>query len=476
MTTLITTSTTDSQMHNNNMAAGSRDRPPMLTTRRYAQWQSRFMRYVDTKPNSEALRKCILQEKEAIHLLLTGIGDKIYSTVNACKTAHDMWIAIERLQQAPKSHKLYAPPSKQSSSTRSYASTRYKGKEIAKPMTPPFESASEEDSDPEQAQSDKDMQMNLAFIAKYFKKIYKPTNKNLRTSLNSKNKNVDTSPRNFAKECKKPKRAKDYTYHKEKMLLCKQAEKAHYSSMEKIHKVLPTESGSDAKPLQKADQNAKECDDERVVLANLIANLKLDTDENKKIQKQLKKANTSLFHELQECKSAFEECKPSLGESNRTQDRYLVALHDKKSLTDLDALTELQCLYLHKLKEWPVVRRQDAFLDQDQIALRDYLHQSAPPHPIWGSNKRRLVGLFRYWRAASARSKSRVARFLRCDSNRIVMKNIMVEYFLDSRNFGSRMVVVDDTPIVIDNLGRVTFAFQNEETIARKNLSFVNLG
>ncbi|GKC91637.1 gag-pol polyprotein, partial [Tanacetum coccineum] len=29
----------------------------------------------------------------------------------------------------------------------------------------------------------------------------------------------------FAKECRKPKRVKDYTYHKEKMLLCKQAEK-----------------------------------------------------------------------------------------------------------------------------------------------------------------------------------------------------------------------------------------------------------
>ncbi|GKE55548.1 hypothetical protein Tco_1494733 [Tanacetum coccineum] len=47
-----------------------------------------------------------------------------------------------------------------------------------------------------------------------------------------------------------------------------------------------------------ADQNAEEYDDERVMLANLIANLKLDTDENKKIQKQLKKANTSLSHEL----------------------------------------------------------------------------------------------------------------------------------------------------------------------------------
>ncbi|GJR79546.1 ribonuclease H-like domain-containing protein [Tanacetum coccineum] len=34
----------------------------------------------------------------------------------------------------------------------------------------------------------------------------------------------------------------------------------------------------------KDDQNIEECDDERVVLANLIANLKLDTDENKRIQ------------------------------------------------------------------------------------------------------------------------------------------------------------------------------------------------
>ncbi|GKB66745.1 hypothetical protein Tco_0928157 [Tanacetum coccineum] len=39
-------------------------------------------------------------EKEAIHLILTGIGDEIYSTVDACQTAQEMWEAIERLQQA----------------------------------------------------------------------------------------------------------------------------------------------------------------------------------------------------------------------------------------------------------------------------------------------------------------------------------------------------------------------------------------
>ncbi|GJT43132.1 hypothetical protein Tco_0169295 [Tanacetum coccineum] len=39
------------------------------------------------------------EAKDAIFLLLTGIGDEIYSTVDACNTAKEMWIAIERLQQ-----------------------------------------------------------------------------------------------------------------------------------------------------------------------------------------------------------------------------------------------------------------------------------------------------------------------------------------------------------------------------------------
>ncbi|GJY78588.1 hypothetical protein Tco_0484389 [Tanacetum coccineum] len=65
----------------------------------------------------------------------------------------------------------------------------------------------------------------------------------------------------------------------------------------------------------------------------------------------------------------------------------------------------------------------------------------------------------------------------------VVVEKIVVWYFLDSKNFGSHKedtvvmaVVVEDTQIVIDKLVRVTFAFQKEDTVARKNLSFVNLG
>nr|GEZ27891.1 hypothetical protein [Tanacetum cinerariifolium] len=337
MTTLFETSTTDSQMPNNIMAAGSKDCPPMLATRKYAQWRSRFLRYIDTRPNGDALWKCILEvpehttvetlqtlspenkahyesEKEVIHLILTGIEDEIYSTVDACKTALEIWEAIERLQQ-----------------------------EIAKPITPPSESASKEDSDPKQAQRDKVMQKNLALIAKYFKKIYKPTNNNLKTSSNTKNKNVDTTPRyqndnqsaQFGNqrtmtvvearenEYRKPKRVKDFTYHKEKMLLYKQAKQGVPLQGEQSDWIADMDEEIDEQELkehhsymakiQQNDQNVVECDDERIALANLIANLKLDVDENKKIQKKLKKENASLTQELTECKSILAETSRTLG-------------------------------------------------------------------------------------------------------------------------------------------------------------------
>ncbi|GJS05584.1 hypothetical protein Tco_0322092, partial [Tanacetum coccineum] len=72
----------------------------------------------------------------------------------------------------------------------------------------------------------------------------------------------------------------------------------------------------------KDDQNSEDHEDERVVLANLITNLKLNYDENQKIQKKLKKANASVTHELNECKYALKE-------SNGIQDRCSSALHDQ---------------------------------------------------------------------------------------------------------------------------------------------------
>nr|GFA24292.1 hypothetical protein [Tanacetum cinerariifolium] len=117
----------------------------------------------------------------------------------------------------------------------------------------------------------------------------------------------------FVKECRKPKRVKDFMYHKENMLLCKQAEQGVPLQAEQSNWLADTDEEIDEQELeayyiyiekiQENDQNAIECDDNRVALANLIVNLKHDVDENKRIQKKLKKSNASLTQELTECKS-----------------------------------------------------------------------------------------------------------------------------------------------------------------------------
>ncbi|GKB63341.1 hypothetical protein Tco_0919527 [Tanacetum coccineum] len=213
---------------------------------------------------------------------------------------------------------------------------KIQSKEIAKPIIPPSESDSEEESDPEQAHRDKDINKNVDTFPRY------KNDNHTRSVWESKDSDC----------CQARETIEDTDEEIDEHEL-----EAHYSFMEKILVVLPAESGSDAEPLEKVQydaeynvfvnetqhseqpksinntclvENVDKCDDERVVLANLIENLKLDTDENKRIQRQLKKANTTLSHELQECKYALKDCKSSLGESNKTRDRYLVALHDKE--------------------------------------------------------------------------------------------------------------------------------------------------
>nr|GEW73000.1 zinc finger, CCHC-type [Tanacetum cinerariifolium] len=117
----------------------------------------------------------------------------------------------------------------------------------------------------DETSKDKEIDKLMALISLSFKKIYKPTNKNLRTSSNTSRTNQDNSPRinksagyenqrignvararenvgssvvqksgiqcynckefgHVARECQKAKRAKDAAYHWEKMLLCKEEE------------------------------------------------------------------------------------------------------------------------------------------------------------------------------------------------------------------------------------------------------------
>ncbi|GJW83355.1 integrase, catalytic region, zinc finger, CCHC-type containing protein [Tanacetum coccineum] len=179
----------------------------------------------------------------------------------------------------------------------------------------------------------------------------------------------------YAKECRKPKLVKDYAYHKEKIMMCKQAEQGvplqevsaeessstdqpleqvqnhdennvfanvrrHYEQPESINDtyVLETDDSNvtpDSSNICTNDnqvyQNASECVDERDALANLIANLTLDTEENKTILKQLKKANASLTQELEKCKTNLDETNSALGEAISCRDSCLIALQNKQN-------------------------------------------------------------------------------------------------------------------------------------------------
>ncbi|GJZ50360.1 retrovirus-related pol polyprotein from transposon TNT 1-94 [Tanacetum coccineum] len=392
-------------LHNSIMEAGSKDHPPIelihhcLQNPPYTyQWAEKTVpvaegssettteRYMENYKNvSQDIRDQLNAEAEAVQIILTGIDNDIYSTVDACPNACEMWKAIERLKQGESInvqdletnlywefgkftsrdgeslesyysrfykmmnelvrnqchvtnhqvnvqfllqlqpewqrfvtlvkqsqelktvsyHKLYdilkqhqnevneiraerlartANPlalvaqqqpvyhhqnhptqNTQYSSTRSQQSTRNRGKAIVTSSAPTYDPEPATVTEDEEMSKEKEIDKLMALISLSFKKIYKPTNNNLRTSSNTSRANQDNSPRinrgtgydnqravnvagarenvgtpvvqksgiqcynckeygHVSRECQKPKRVKDAAYHKEKMLLCKQEE------------------------------------------------------------------------------------------------------------------------------------------------------------------------------------------------------------------------------------------------------------
>ncbi|GJV30543.1 hypothetical protein Tco_1386991 [Tanacetum coccineum] len=159
-------------MHNDIMAAGSKERPPILAPGRYSQWQSCFLRYVDTKSNKKELKKCTATEQAVPE----HNGPETYGNTTAKKYAYidaeaknnsyEIEIArnanplalVDATQhypdyhhQAPKPYHNQAPLSRQITSSKSHATTKNKGRVIVKPITPPSKLASEEESDEEHA-------------------------------------------------------------------------------------------------------------------------------------------------------------------------------------------------------------------------------------------------------------------------------------------------------------------------------------
>ncbi|GJY58314.1 retrovirus-related pol polyprotein from transposon TNT 1-94 [Tanacetum coccineum] len=407
---------TSNALQNAIMEAGGKNRPPMLAPGNYNppykfKWTEKTVPvaegssetttegYMENYKNvSQDIRDQLNAEAEAVQIILTGIDNDIYSTVDACPNACEMWKAIERLKQGESInvqdletnlywefgkftsrdgeslesyysrfykmmnelvrnqcdvtnhqvnvqfllqlqpewqrfvtlvkqsqelktvsyHKLYdilkqhqnevneiraerlartANPlalvaqqqpvyhpqnhpthNNQYSSSRSQQSTRNRGKAIVNSSAPIYDQEPATVTVDDEISKEKEIDKLMDLIYLSFKKIYKPTNNNLRTSSNTSRANQDNSPRinrgtgydnqrvvnvvgarenvgtqvvqkfgiqcynckedgHVSRECQKLKRVKDAAYHKEKMLLYPVNNSGPIFDVEPLHKV-----------------------------------------------------------------------------------------------------------------------------------------------------------------------------------------------------------------------------------------------
>nr|GEX44264.1 hypothetical protein [Tanacetum cinerariifolium] len=336
---------TSNTLHNAIMEAGSKDRPPMLAPVSEGSPITTTARIHETYKNVlQEIRDQLNAEAEVVQIILTGIDNDIYSIVDACPNACEMWKSIKRFykmmnelirnqckvtnhqvnvqfllqlqpewQRAEKITRVANPPVlvaqqqllyhsqnhpthyTQNSSTKSQqAATRNRGKAMVNSLQPIYDQEPSMVYEANETSKDKEIDKLIALISLSFKKIYKPTNNNLRTSSNTSRANQDNSPRinrnaryenqrignvararetvgstvvqksgiqcynykefgHVARECQKPKRAKDAAYHREKMLL------SHYMYMAQLQEVSPdaVDSGPifDDEPLQKVSND-----------------------------------------------------------------------------------------------------------------------------------------------------------------------------------------------------------------------------
>nr|GEW76272.1 retrovirus-related Pol polyprotein from transposon TNT 1-94 [Tanacetum cinerariifolium] len=378
---------TSNTLHNAIMEAGSKDRPLMLAPDKEVPISkgspvTRTESHIETyKTVLQDIRDQLNAKAEVVQIILTGIDNDIYSIVDACLNACEMWKAIEMLKQDDETSK---------------------DKEIDKLMalislsSPGYEN------------------QRIGNVAGARETVGSTVvQKSGIQCYNCK------EFRHIARECQKPKRVKDAAYHREKMLLCKQEEagiqlnvkqadwrddtdddeledqepKAHYMYMAQLQEVSPDAADSgpifDAEPLQKVsnddlynvftiksahpeqsksvhdtypieqdahnviidslnmsydreeiDQNDdnNDLDNERELLASLIEKLKCEIDERKNRNKFLETSNKVLIEKLKEKICAHQETISILSQQKDAQ----IKLYKTREDNELDKVIALE--------------------------------------------------------------------------------------------------------------------------------------
>ncbi|GJU81999.1 hypothetical protein Tco_1284364 [Tanacetum coccineum] len=175
---------TSNALHNAIMEAGGKDRPPMLALAGINDAIKVTLFDVITNLYWE-FGKFTTRDGESLDSYYSRFYKMMNELVkNQCEvTNHE--VNVQFLLQL----KL------ECSSTRPHAATRNKGKAIRNHPSPIYDSEPEQVVDDETSSKEKKIDKLMALISMSFKKIYKPTNNNLRTSSNSRNTNVDNTSR-----------------------------------------------------------------------------------------------------------------------------------------------------------------------------------------------------------------------------------------------------------------------------------------
>nr|GEY27488.1 integrase, catalytic region, zinc finger, CCHC-type, peptidase aspartic, catalytic [Tanacetum cinerariifolium] len=367
------------------MEAGGKDLPPMLAPRNYVKWKSRIKRYIDTKPNHELIYYCLLNPPykytwaDKAVPITEGIDNDIYSTIVACPNACEMLKSIERLKQGELINvqdlesNLYWEfghfISRDGESLESYYSRFYK---MMNGLAGNQCDATNH-------------QVNVQFLLQVQPEWKRGTgydNQRIGNVAGARETVGTTVLRKFgiqcynckefghvSRECQKPKWAKDASYHKKKMLLCKQEEagfqlnveqadwrddiddepkdqelEAHYMYMVQIQEVNPDAVDNscpifDSEPLQKDDDD--DLANERDLLASLIEKLKCEIDDSKNRNKFLETSNKALVDKLKGQIEDYKNKNKSLESSNN---------HFKEANNELSKTNELMYKDLKKFQ------------------------------------------------------------------------------------------------------------------------------
>ncbi|GJR21322.1 hypothetical protein Tco_0969849 [Tanacetum coccineum] len=404
----------------------------MLVPGNYIQWKSQIKRYIGTKPNNELIHYClqnppykfkwtektvpvtegsskttiegymenfknVLQdirnqldaEAEAVQIILTWIDNDIYSTIDACPNACEMWKAIERLKQGESINvqdletNLYWEFGKftlwDGESLELYYSRfvmLVKQSQELKTVSyhKLYDILKQQQNEVNEIRAER-----LARSANPLALVHRWCS-SLGFSVI-----ICKEYGHVAREYQKPKREKDAAYHKEKMLLCKQDKvriqlsveqvdwrddtddkpdnqelEAYYMYMAHIQEVIQYNADNsrplfDAELLQKVqndddnynvfandkehpDNNRGEADHDededlaskRILLASLIDKLKCEIDDNKNRNKIFESSNKTLVDKLIEidCAKAKGYLKSYKMESQKSFNEYTRKIND----------------------------------------------------------------------------------------------------------------------------------------------------